>query len=234
MLLSFIMKHKKHQDEKHTSIIKCFLDFFKNNSLTIALSVLFIGCLTAECFVAQTLQNDPVHLKNKIPVGFWQNVVTDKFIDGLASNWQAAFLQLVVLVIFSGFLVQKGAAHSKLPAKTSRFTHRAEGQKEKHSWLYDNSLVLALLLLFLLAFGCHGWSGWRSYNHSLRAERHVTVSFITYLTSAEFWSSNFQTWQAEFLAIAVFVFFSIFLREKDSAESKPVGAGDKTTGNVNK
>jgi hypothetical protein len=43
-----------------------------------------------------------------------------------------------------------------------------------------------------------------------------------------------QTWQAEYLAIAVFVVLSIFLRQQDSAESKPVESRDQTTGEANK
>jgi hypothetical protein len=54
------------------------------------------------------------------------------------------------------------------------------------------------------------------------------------LISAKFWSSTLQTWQAEYLAIAVFVVLSIFLRQQDSAESKPVESSDHTTGKAYK
>jgi hypothetical protein len=37
--------------------------------------------------------------------------------EGLASNWQAAFLQLASLIVFSGFLYQRGAPHSRDPLK---------------------------------------------------------------------------------------------------------------------
>jgi hypothetical protein len=54
------------------------------------------------------------------------------------------------------------------------------------------------------------------------------------LISAKFWSSILQTWQAEYLAIALFVLLSVFLRQQDSAESKPVESSDATTGEANK
>lgn len=82
-------------------------------------------------------------------------------------------------------------------------------------------LLVASLFLFLITFGCQSWCGWRSYSQLLCSEGYGTISFMVYLVSPEFCSSNFQTWQAEFLTVAVFVCFSVFLREKDSAESKP-------------
>ena len=44
---------------------------------------------------------------------------------------------------------------------------------------------------------------------------------------------NFQTWEAEFAVILVFVVLTIFLREERSAESKPLGASEATTGETN-
>jgi hypothetical protein len=43
-----------------------------------------------------------------------------------------------------------------------------------------------------------------------------------------------QPGQAEYLAIAVFVVLSVFLRQEDSAESKPVEARNESTGEANK
>lgn len=59
------------------------------------------------------------------------------------------------------------------------------------------------------------------------------ISIWAFLLSAKFWSSILQTWQAEYLAIAVFVLLSIFLREQDSAESKPIESTDESTGEAN-
>ena len=47
------------------------------------------------------------------------------------------------------------------------------------------------------------------------------------MLSAKFWSSTLKTWQAEYLAIALFVVLSPFLRQERSAESKPVESKTK-------
>ena len=38
------------------------------------------------------------------------------------------------------------------------------------------------------------------------------------MTSTRFWFASFQNWQSEFLSIAVMVVFTIFLRQKGSAD----------------
>jgi hypothetical protein len=41
---------------------------------------------------------------------------------------------------------------------------------------------------------------------------------------AEFWEKTLQNWQSEFLAVGTMAVFTIYLRQRGSAESKPVGA----------
>ncbi len=45
-----------------------------------------------------------------------------------------------------------------------------------------------------------------------------------------FWFETFQNWQSEFLSVAAIVFFTIYLRQKGSPESKPVDAPHMETG----
>lgn len=46
----------------------------------------------------------------------------------------------------------------------------------------------------------------------------------SYLFSADFWNRSLQNWQSEFLAIASMAILSVYLRQRGSPESKPVGA----------
>jgi hypothetical protein len=52
--------------------------------------------------------------------------------------------------------------------------------------------------------------------------------------SAKFWATTLQTWQAEYLAIALYVVLTIFLRQQNTPESKPVEASNETTGKANR
>ena len=160
------------------------------------------------------------------------------WIDGVFSNWQAALLQLAVLITFASVLRQKGAAHSLAyegtplggnptsPAQSAPKASRA-------GWVYAHSLSLAFFALFALMFVLHAVFGLLSHNEQ-QALRHLPGSTLgAYVASAEFWATVFSTWEAEFAAIAIFVVATIFLRQDGSAESKPVDAPNDETGETN-
>jgi hypothetical protein len=48
--------------------------------------------------------------------------------------------------------------------------------------------------------------------------------------SAEFWNRTMQNWQSEFLAVGSMAILAVFLRQRGSAESKPVGEPHESTG----
>jgi hypothetical protein len=56
------------------------------------------------------------------------------------------------------------------------------------------------------------------------------VSWWSYIRSATFWESTLQNWQSEFLAVGSFAVLAIYLRQRGSPESKPVGARHDSTG----
>ena len=55
-------------------------------------------------------------------------------------------------------------------------------------------------------------------------------SCTAYVTHAEFWASTLQKWQSEFLAVGAMAALSIYLRQRGSPESKPVGEPHSSTG----
>lgn len=58
----------------------------------------------------------------------------------------------------------------------------------------------------------------------------LPISLWTHFTDAQFWFESFQNWQSEFLAVFALVVLSIWLRQKDSPQSKPVEAPHVQTG----
>ena len=89
--------------------------------------------------------------------------------------------------------------------------------------LYEHSLSSALFLFFLLSFAGHALGEHAEYNTQQLGHGQPPVSLWTFLRSSEFWFQSLQNWQSEFLAVAVLVVFSIFLRERGSPESKAGG-----------
>jgi hypothetical protein len=150
--------------------------------------------------------------------------------------------QMALYVWLTSFLYQRGSSESKDPDKPEEvdeepehhrldpkapYPVRAGGALLK---LYENSLALALLLLFVLSFGLH-WLG--SYSETCREQSlhgQTCSTFLGHLGSSTFWFESFQNWQSEFLSIAVLVVLSVFLRQKGSPESKPVHAAHSESG----
>jgi len=216
---------------KKRKMIRGIFSTIRNNSLSIILFVLFLLCSFAESIAGWKLQSETLIEHGLAKVGYWHNLCSNTYINGLASNWQAAFLQLAALILFSGYFFQRGAPHSRNPQKI-KSKHFEKGKR--FSWLYRNSLSVAFLLLFIVSLVIYIISGHHAYNEECLMNKQSPISISSFLLSAKFWSSILQTWQAEFLAIALFVVLSIFLRQQNSPESKPLGTSNKTTGEVNK
>jgi hypothetical protein len=56
------------------------------------------------------------------------------------------------------------------------------------------------------------------------------VGVLDYAVSSRFWFESLQNWQSEFLAVFTIVVLSIVLRQRGSAQSKPVHASHRETG----
>jgi hypothetical protein len=96
--------------------------------------------------------------------------------------------------------------------------------------IYEHSLGLALLLLFIVSFIGHLLGGWADYRVD-RLEHGQPIPTLTdYLQSSRFWFESLQNWQSEFLSVGVMVWLGVYLRQRWSPESKPVHASHEETG----
>lgn len=210
--------------------------FLKDNGLSLAFIGLFLLCLIGESLAGYFLQRENPAAQLSID-SFAVFLRSSKFFEATASNWQAALLQLLALILFSIFLRQRGASHSRKSSSLSGAKIRKAGRdtwiERRSGWLFRNSLSLAFLLLFAVSFGVHIVAGCAAYNAERLVLDEEPLSVLDFLQSAKFWFSTLQTWQAEFFAIAAFLILTIYLRQEHSAESKPVDASQDETGEVN-
>lgn len=86
--------------------------------------------------------------------------------------------------------------------------------------IYQNSLSLVFILLFIGAFLGQTLFGIDEYNKELTENGGHAVTMYQYLSSGHFIESTFENWESEFLQMVLFVWFTIFLRQKGSSESK--------------
>ena len=73
-------------------------------------------------------------------------------------------------------------------------------------------------------------AGQSAYNTERLSHRQPTLSWVAYVGSSDFWNRTLQNWQSEFLALGSMAIFAVYLRQRGSPESKPVGAPHDATG----
>jgi hypothetical protein len=217
-------------------------ELLRDNGLTIAVLLLFSISLAGQSVTGLAKYNADQREHGKQAATYRHYVTSSAFAESVFENWESEFLQMAVYVWLTSFLFQRGSAESKDPDETEE----VDEDPEKHRFdpeapspvrsgglalkMYENSLSLALLALFVMSFVLHLLG---SAGESCREEamhRGACSSVVEHLGSSTFWFESFQNWQSEFLSIAVLVVLSIFLRQKGSPESKPVHASHATTG----
>jgi hypothetical protein len=84
--------------------------------------------------------------------------------------------------------------------------------------------------IFVAAWFGQAVTSWTEYKDEQRKHGDMPVSWLGYLDRADFWEKTLQNWQSEFLAVGTMAVFTIYLRQRGSPESKPVGAPHDQTG----
>jgi hypothetical protein len=96
--------------------------------------------------------------------------------------------------------------------------------------LYSNSLVIVMTSIWLLAWLAQSITGRVAYNADQLDHHLAAVTWPQYIATPDFWNRTLQNWQSEFLAVGSMAVLAIYLRQRGSPESKPVGAAHAETG----
>ena len=214
--------------------------FFKNNGLSIAFLVLFIISLALQIVFGLQEHNKGLIENGGSAIGFLAYFKTGHFIESTFENWESEFLQMLLFVVLTIFLQQKGSSESKDFDKTDDVDKKPSATKKDAPWpvkkggiileIYKYSLSIALLILFLLSFILHLYGSLDDENELLKLKGHPTEKMSDYIVDSRFWFESFQNWQSEFLSVFAIVILSIYLRQQGSPQSKPVDAPHYETG----
>ncbi len=218
------------------------MKFIRENGLSITLFGLFAFSLVGQYVAGWHQYNEDQLMHGRAALGAVEYLGEGHFWEALFENWESEFLQMAAHILLTVFLFQKGASDSKRIGAVERVDRvLPKGMQPKDSpWpvrqggfvqtIYENSLSLALLTLFLMSFILHGVAGAAEYNDQQTEHGGEQLSTLEFMETSEFWFQSFQNWQSEFLSIGVLVVLSIFLRQKCSPESKPVDSPHSETG----
>jgi hypothetical protein len=213
-----------------------------DHGLSIVLLGLFLVAMVGQTWAGWLAYNEEQRQHAGEPVGLAAYLATGHFGEATFENWESEFLQLAFYVVLTAVLYQRGSSESKRPnvvepvdldPRLSPSTAEAPWPVRRGGWvlrIYEYSLSLAFIALFLVSFALHAATGAREYNAGLIEHGQAPVPLLAYVTSARFWFESFQNWQSEFLALVAMVVLSIFLRHRGSPESKPVDSPMWETG----
>ena len=96
--------------------------------------------------------------------------------------------------------------------------------------IFSMSLGLVMGAIFLGSWTAQSIAGVAAYNEEQLGNLQDPVSWGEYLLLPDFWNRTLQNWQSEFLAVGSMAVLAIYLRQRGSPESKPVGTPHSATG----
>jgi hypothetical protein len=216
----------------------------RDNGLTLVFGALFLGAVVFQAIAGHNEFNDEQRQHGSEQLGLWRYVTTARFASAVLENWQSEYLQFTLFILLTVWFLQRGSPESKEMDKAggesdedqkvgeharpdSPLWARAGGWR---TFVYSNSLVLVMGLIWVGCWFAQAVSGWTDYNDGRLGHHLDSIGFGKYLGSAEFWERSLQNWQSEFLAVGSMVVLSIYLRQRGSPESKPVGSPHSATG----
>jgi hypothetical protein len=217
------------------------LRFFRDNGLTIALMALFLASILGHWVMGWYVENEELARHGREAISLLSYATDDEFLSTVFENWESEFLQMSAYVVLTAMLIQRGSAESRDPDALPRDANlAAQGQRPDAPaalragalvrWLYAHSLGIVLFLMFLGSFVMHWRHSALSAAEEARLHGEPAKTILEYLGDPQLWFESFQNWQSEFLSTAVLVVLSIYLRQRESPESKPVAAPHSHTG----
>lgn len=213
--------------------------FLYRNGLSITVLVLMITFWTAQFITGWRVKNEELGEKGLSTLSASDYIQSGHFIQATFENWESEFFQMALYVLLTVGLRQRGSAESKKLSGKEEVDREPKAHPNaplpvrRGGWLlvvYQNSLSIALALLFTLSFCFHFYGSLLDANETALIEHKSTQTWDQYIGGSRFWFESFQNWQSEFLAVASIVILSIWLRQKGSPESKPVDAPNYQTG----
>jgi hypothetical protein len=221
----------------HARLAAMLARLVRENSLSLALFGIFFLTVIGQVVSGLGAYNQEQRLHEENTIEVAEYLTTGHFLEALFENFESEFLQMAAFVVFTIGLRQKGSAESKkldVEEPVDR-DPRAARHKQDVPWpvkkggvvlkLYENSLSLVFVVLFVASFALHAVYGASDFNDEQREHgQSEMVSAMQYMVHPRFWFESFQNWQSEFMSLGAMVVLSIFLRQRGSPESKPVDA----------
>jgi hypothetical protein len=218
--------------------------FLKHNGLSLTFLGLFLGALAGQAFAGHADFNEDQVRHGDPEISLARYVVSSEFGTAVMENWQSEYLQFTLFVLLTVWLLQRGSPESKELDNAGTESDQKQkvgphAQQNSPRWarvggarrrLYENSLLLAMGAIWVGSWFAQSFTGVTEYNGERIDHQMDGVTWWQYVGTADFWEKTLQNWQSEFLAVGSMAILTVYLRQRGSPESKPVGAPHTATG----
>jgi len=218
--------------------------FLFNNSLSIFFLVLFLAALVFQAIAGHADFNEGQDRHGDPRISLGRYIVSSEYGTAVLENWQSEYLQFTLFILLTVWFVQQGSPESKEPHKAGRESDEEQkvgehANKDSPRWarvegvrrkIYENSLLIVMAGIWVASWAAQSITGVTEYNGERLDHHQDPVSWAEYLTRPDFWEKTLQNWQSEFLAVGSMAILAVYLRQRGSPESKPVGAPHHATG----
>jgi hypothetical protein len=218
--------------------------FLRDNALSLSFGAVFLATLVGQALSGVADFNAQQIADGLEPVSLGEYVTSSSFGVDVMENWQSEYLQFFLYIFGTVWLIQRGSSESKKPGEEGPESDKEQrigrfANDDSPEWartggwrtaVFSRSLGLLMGGLFLLTWAASSIAGWAAYNGEQLGQLEDPVSYLGYLGAPDFWNRSFQNWQSEMLAVGSMAVFSVYLRQRGSPESKPVGVAHAETG----
>jgi hypothetical protein len=218
--------------------------FLKHNGLSIFFLALFLGALIGQAFAGHADFNEDQLRHGDPTMSMGRYVLSSQFGGAVLENWQSEYLQFTLFILTTVWLLQRGSPESKPLHQAGRESDQDQkvgphARKDSPRWakvagvrrtVYENSLLIVMATIWIGSWFAQSVTGVSQYNAERLDHHQLPVSWLDYLGRADFWERTLENWQSEFLAVGSMAILAVYLRQRGSPESKPVGAPHEATG----
>lgn len=218
----------------------------RNNGLSLFFGLIFLLAVIGQGLTGHALFNEEQLAAGLDEISLGQYLMSSSFAVDVSENWQSEYLQFLLYITATIWLVQKGSPESKELDKPGLESDKEQlvgeySNAKSPAWaktrgwrltVFSNSLAATMGLIFVLSWFVQSVAGNSAYNEEQLRNFQQPAVWAEYVVSAEFWNRTLQNWQSEFLAVGSMVVLAIYLRQRGSPESKPVGAAHDQTGST--
>jgi hypothetical protein len=216
--------------------------FVKSSSLSLFFLGLFLAALIGQAFAGWAQFNDQQIAQNMGEISLSRYITSADYAVDVTENWQSEYLQFLLYVLATVFLVQRGSPESpahgglgtdkeqKLGSHTVDDSPKWAKVGGARTAIFSWSLTIVMGSIFIVSWLAQSIGGWAAFNETRLQQLQDPLTWGAYVRNADFWSRTLQNWQSEFLAVGSMAVLAIYLRQRGSAESKPVGEPHHSTG----